>query len=131
MIIYVITKGCYSDYRICAVTEDKERADALVKLFSDSFDNAQIEEYDTDRWADAVTVLKEKYHSYRVLLKTDDDTPQVVDWDFDLADRFDNRVQQNSRGQYWCDITAIDKEHAEKIFYDKLAEYKAEKEGIT
>lgn len=27
--VYVITKGCYSDYHICAVTLDKEKAERL------------------------------------------------------------------------------------------------------
>lgn len=49
MKVYVITVGEYSDYRICAVTLDKEKAEKLKKK-CDHFDytGAQIEEYDTD-----------------------------------------------------------------------------------
>lgn len=49
MKVYVITVGEYSDYRICAVTLDKENAEKLKKK-CDHFDytGAQIEEYDTD-----------------------------------------------------------------------------------
>lgn len=48
MIVYVITKGCYSDYHICGVTFDKDRAEKLVKFYSDGYDDAEIEEYDTE-----------------------------------------------------------------------------------
>ena len=49
MKVYVITTGEYSDYRICAVTLDKEKAEKLKKK-CDHFDytGAQIEEYDAD-----------------------------------------------------------------------------------
>lgn len=36
MEIYVITKGTYSDYHICALTLDKEKAECLKKIYSDS-----------------------------------------------------------------------------------------------
>lgn len=46
--VYVITKGEYSSYHICAVTLEKDKAEMLAKLFSDSMDTAEIEEFDTD-----------------------------------------------------------------------------------
>lgn len=48
MKVYVITEGNYSDYHICTVTTNKERAEKLVKIFSDNWDDAKIEEYDTE-----------------------------------------------------------------------------------
>lgn len=45
---YVITKGEYSDYKIYAVTLDKEQAELLKAEYSDKWDEAFIEEYDTD-----------------------------------------------------------------------------------
>lgn len=50
MTVYVITKGCYSDYGICAVTLDKEVAERLRVLHTDRWDDAMIEEYDTDAY---------------------------------------------------------------------------------
>lgn len=50
MIVYVITKGEYSDYMICDVTLDKEQAELLKANYSDEWDEACIEEYDTDRY---------------------------------------------------------------------------------
>jgi len=43
--VYVITKGYYSDYHICAVTAEKKRAEELKKMYTDDYDAAKIEEY--------------------------------------------------------------------------------------
>ena len=50
MTVYVITKGSYSDYGICAVTLDKDVAERLRVLHSDKWEEAMIEEYDTDAY---------------------------------------------------------------------------------
>lgn len=52
MKVYVITQGCYSDYHICAVTLDKDKAERLQKLYSAKEGSymitAEIEEYEAD-----------------------------------------------------------------------------------
>lgn len=48
MTVYVITKGAYSDYHICGVALDKEKAKFLKKVYSGSWEDAYIEEYDTE-----------------------------------------------------------------------------------
>lgn len=48
MKVYVITSGEYSDYGICAVTLDKKQAELLKERYSGKWDEARIEEYDTD-----------------------------------------------------------------------------------
>lgn len=48
MKVYVITKGEYSDYHICCVCLDRETAERRKKLFSDNYDEAEIEEFDSD-----------------------------------------------------------------------------------
>ena len=53
MKIYVITKGSYSDYHICTVTTDKEKAEKLAKIYSDRYDSAQVEEYDNNQTTDS------------------------------------------------------------------------------
>lgn len=54
MKIYVITKGCYSDYSICAVSTDKEEAKVLAEIYTDRYDTATIEEYDTENNAEVI-----------------------------------------------------------------------------
>lgn len=44
--IYIITNGIYSDYHICAATTDKKRAKDLQMIFSDSYSEARIEEFE-------------------------------------------------------------------------------------
>ncbi len=48
MKVYIITKGEYSDYHICSVCLDKETAEKRKDLYSDGWDKAEIETYDTD-----------------------------------------------------------------------------------
>lgn len=48
-IAYIITRGCYSDYEICAVTLNKDRAERLKRLYSNRIDEAEIEEWELDR----------------------------------------------------------------------------------
>ena len=47
MKIYVVTRGCYSDYRIIAVFESKEKAEHYAKYHSD-YDSCIVEVYDTE-----------------------------------------------------------------------------------
>ena len=46
--VYVITKGCYSDYRIEGVASTKSLAEKMAYLFSDRYEEADIEEYELD-----------------------------------------------------------------------------------
>lgn len=48
MKVYVITTGEYSDYQINAVTVDKKQAELLKIRYSDEWEEACVEEYDTD-----------------------------------------------------------------------------------
>lgn len=47
MKVYVITKGEYSDYHICAVATNQAKARMLAEFYSDKYDAAEVEEYDT------------------------------------------------------------------------------------
>lgn len=42
MKIYIITKGEYSDYHICAATTDENIAKKLLRLYSDGWDEPQM-----------------------------------------------------------------------------------------
>lgn len=51
MKVYVVTQGCYSNYHICAVTVDPEEAEKLAVIYSDRYNSAEVEEYDTEQHA--------------------------------------------------------------------------------
>lgn len=44
---YAVTAGCYSDYHIVTITDNKEQADNIVKIYSGSGwnSNTQVEEF--------------------------------------------------------------------------------------
>ena len=50
MKVYVITRGTYSDYSIYAVTLDKKQAELFKARYSDEWDEAHIEEYETEEY---------------------------------------------------------------------------------
>ncbi len=50
MKVYVITKGDYSEYHICAVATDNEKAQILKEKFSTEWSPARIEEFDTENY---------------------------------------------------------------------------------
>lgn len=119
MKVYVLTSGEYSDYGIECVVLEKEKAERLVKAHP----YWMIEEYDTDD-----VQIFEKY-VYRVQL-FDDGSCHVYE---DSISRW-TKIQLNQvfryglgrvRGQYWqVYVEAQDSEHAKKIAYDLIAEYK-------
>lgn len=123
--VYVITKGAYSDYHICAVAATKEIAEKLQKIYSeDSWSDATIEEYDLNEARDDVRVF------YDVTFE--DDRVSV---------RFNEYDEKESiwllKGNKWqsdrlivC-VRARDADHAVKIAQDRRAEYLAKKEGIV
>jgi len=42
---YAITDGDYSDYHIIAITDDKERAENIKKLYTTNWSEPMIEEF--------------------------------------------------------------------------------------
>ena len=120
--VYVITKGHYSDYHICAVTLDKERAHKLQKMYTDGIYNAEIEEYIPNEAKPMFLFGVEFYEGKFIRFKADeyksyDDGIIEVSLDFD-SDELHDIV--------W--VKAADEDHALKIAQDKLAEYKYRKE---
>lgn len=62
MKVYVIAVGEYSDYHVCAVTLDEDQAKLLQIRYSDKWDTAYIEEYDTDDYKmEADDIYKHMY----------------------------------------------------------------------
>lgn len=135
MKVYVITKGYYSDFHICAVTLDEQEANRLEKIYTDSRDDARVEEYDTDdhqpllcgRLPYVVTFYADHYDRrtgryitgntgvYRYIGSSEDFDPHVC-----LTD-----------GKDTVYLYAEDSEAAVKIAAEKRAQAKSEKEGLT
>ena len=128
MKVYVITQGYYSDYHICAVTLDKQEAERLRKVYDETGDRANVEEFDTED-PNAKLGLDGRVR-YRVLFYHDGRTS--VGMSYEPPEMFMPRVELN----YWrnCDVVhlyAPDSEAAVKIASEKRAMALAERAGLT
>lgn len=136
MKVYVITKGEYSDYHICAVVENKAKAELLKEALTDKWEEPYIEEYDTE------DVNIDGYLKYDEYLVEQDITTGEMDvckleksTDFICASQV---IDDESRG-YQCPekanklttvVYADDAKGAIKIASDIFAKYRAEKCGL-
>lgn len=120
MKVYVITKGCYSDYHICAVETDKEKAKLLAQRFSSSYEKAEIEEWDTDANPD----IYESKYCYSCFYHEKDKKISVL-----RGESFDYYDGIPSIAPYGCfvKVAANDDETAMKKASDIFAKFRAER----
>jgi hypothetical protein len=127
MKVYVITKGSYSDYRICAVALDKDKAEILRKALS-GWEEAEIETYETDQF---ITEIEAGLKIYQCVVN--DNGLSAYERDYDYADDICfNKVNKTNRriATYSVYVWAKDEDSALKIAADKIAEYEAKEAGI-
>ena len=125
MKIYVITKGEYSDYHICAVATEKDKAVVLQKRFSDTYENAEIEEYDTDYHSEML-----KYDGlYRVTFREKESliATNVIP---DFVERESFSPKKCKDGSIQIHVFANNEIDAVKFASDKIAKYRAENMGL-
>jgi len=62
MKLYVVSKGCYSDYNILKIFENEEKAEKFVELYNltDTWDEAEIEYWETDD--DSIDIKQDKIY---------------------------------------------------------------------
>lgn len=124
---YAVTDGDYSDYHIIAITDNKERAENIKKLYSGKYSEPMIEEFfDGEAKNEALyDVLYNTDGSYNVTLQTFN-----KEYSSDI-----NIIRENVPNNHWWKyqvlVIAKDKKHAIKIAQDLWAEYKAKKEGVV
>lgn len=129
MKVYVVTKGEYSDYHICAVTTDEETAKKLAEKYADSYDDTWVEEYDTDHAEMALAKKKIFFCSF----DPDDSTIEVDDrgdrgsWEGIKPSHF---IVSGNRKYLYVYVNADTEEEALKIASDKFAKYRAEKMNL-
>lgn len=122
MKIYVITKGSYSDYHICAVSTNQKNAEKLQKIFSDKWDQAMIEEYGSDQY---LTETESGMELYKCVMEKDGTIlADMSIINLDYMDDYDFQVRYLAN-KYIVYVWAKDSEHAKKIAADKIAEFKA------
>ena len=127
--IYVITKGSYSDYHICAVATNKERAEELKKMYSSRYEDAEIEEFEEN--VPSYEFFNSNPCSYwKVMFQQDGRLQSSPEHYFDEPNlsMAVNPYFNNSIVVY--DINASDATTALKIAQDERAKYLAEKFGL-
>lgn len=135
MKIYIITKGRYSDYHICAVATDEKQAEKLAKMYTDNYDDARVEEYDTEEYTDRLAAFDDTRLPFSVNFN---DKGEVISVWRQGADGFEPRIQERTcqysrllNGERLrVYLYAPDEEAAVKIAAEKRAEYLAQKEAI-
>ena len=121
MTYYAITKGEYSDYHICAITADKDKAERLQKIYTDHYEDAEIEEYEEN---------DEKYLESRMIWFYDaykDEAKKTGDFGDGEDESIWDSTYSGICGAY---VVASDAEHARKKGQDMIAKRKAELAGI-
>ena len=105
--IYVITKGEYSDYHICAVYSDKKKAEEVAKLFKKSW----IEEWPID-----VVPSQNKKRFWISMRKSGEIKKIKEDNEFDdVFDFRDDATEWIDKEGWTFQVWAKDKDHAIKI----------------
>lgn len=117
MKVYVITKGEYSEYHICAVATDYEKACILQKRFSTKYNPAEIEEFDTEDFNDIFT----EKNLYDVWFGSNGNMVQVFEEDMDYFSVQNNPVRVLKSGMIAVYVFAFNKESAVKIAAEKRA----------
>ena len=118
--VYVITKGIYSDYHICAVTSNKKTAKILQKMYSEnSWSDARIEEWDLNGDPEEIRLM------FRVVFGNIETICE-----FDEYESREAIYSPKGSGVITVHVRAKDKESAIKIAAERKAEYLARKEGI-
>lgn len=128
MPIYIILKGSYSDRHICAVSIDANQAEDLKRFFSDEYGDASIDIYRTNEYNDALNPWYKPFYCSQCGDTTS--VSEVSHEDYFDIEFWEQNVRKSRDGTMHVYIYALDKEHAEKIFHDKIAEYKANECGI-
>lgn len=139
--VYIITSGKYSDYRICAVTLDKDKAEKLKKMYiAKGYDCVDIEEFEEDSTGNDFSSKElntEPIKYYRVQICRDKNRKLLNNTQ--IFYRFEHKPSQGQFGVhgvkydtdvYIAYIEAKDEKHAEKIAQDMYAQALAEYYGI-
>lgn len=131
MKVYVITAGEYSDYHICAVAVDPDKAELLRKLYSGPWsEKVEIEEYDTE---ENTKLIGQKHTSvWDIRITAKGEIRSVTErWHFG-----DDQYQNSFYFPYWenggfyASVCHDSRDAAIKIATDTRAKMLAEKYGL-
>lgn len=121
MIIYVVTDGEYSDYRIKAVFTEKERAEKYIKLYG-----GVIEEYEANKELIHEDLYDRGFRPFQIWYDVKEETMKIEERTFGLTHFDPNLIGPVLQGMgLWIHCYAKDKEHAAKIANERIMQKKA------
>lgn len=121
MKIYVVTKGCYSDYHIITATTDENLADEIKEKFSSKYEKAHVEVYeDAEIFSKPCFFLRFDRNGNVRETQNRSDCEYSYDCDFGT----------DVTGNFYISVVADDLESAIKIGAEKRAIYLAQQHGI-
>ena len=122
MKIYVVTKGCYSDYHIITATTDETLAYQIKEKFNGKYDEAYVEEYE-----DAELMLKPcyflRFDKGGNVIETREESNTEYYYD-------GSNFGKDVAGNFYISVVADNLESAIKIGAEKRAMRLAKKHGI-
>ena len=135
MKVYVVTSGEYSSYRIEEVFLNRKKAETYLAIQNGNFfyTTYKIETYETED--DNIEIRTDK-KVWRYIAIYDIGGKRIIRIDKPVRifekDYDDLSKDDDDRLFYWvsCILDKRDDKKAKKILEDKVAEYKAKKEGI-
>jgi len=122
-VIYIVTEGCYSDYRICGVFDDKDKAEKFRKHHS----HDEVEEHELNPETPQFDGF-----AYRVCYSFDPRCRNPIRFyrmsnEYERNGNWRMEVHYNTKkpSHIQCEIVADDDEHAAKIASEKVAAFLA------
>ena len=122
--VFLVTRGDYSDYRVCAVFSDEKLAQKYIDSFNLTYDEFKIEEYELDIYKNE---LRENYKPFFLRMTKEGNCTEIriqkesysfEDGKIDIGFDKDKNM--------YISIFAKDEKHAIKIANEKRAQLIAE-----
>ncbi len=126
--IYVIVKGHYSDYLVCAATTNKERAEIIRQLHTDDYYTAKILAFESGN--SYVNEARARTYWHIDIVKKGKEIKETCDVctlfdDYEDKDHHVFNAYVNGDFGFEIIVAEPDKDKAMKIARDRLAECKA------
>jgi hypothetical protein len=123
-IVYVVTRGDYSDYGIQGVFTDKSLAEAMVNHINlmKKYEDARIEEYPINPHE---AMLRAGVFGYQVMMTDDGTVKQILVDDGYMKPGREPIYRNQYSGMLCACVTARDEWHAIKITNDRRAAFLA------
>jgi len=129
MKVYIVTSGEYSDYHIDGVFDDLNKAEIYAATIDgECSDPVYIEEYDTEEIKIESSKEVKKQWCFDI-----SKSKKVFDFSITHTFRNVNTIREGLDGSHHVYMTLnkdVSEEKAQKIAFDRLAEYEAKKQGV-